>query len=54
MDTRAEIKSRGAIRFTGRGVANLVTGNIIGRTLEKPLDIDEKSIVTLADNVETS
>ena len=54
MDTRHELKSRSAIRFVGRGVANLVAGNIVGRTREKPLDIDEKSIVTLANNVETT
>jgi hypothetical protein len=54
MDTRAELKSRGAIRFSGRGVANLVMANIIGPTREKPLEIDEKSIVTVGKNVEAT
>ncbi len=51
MDTRENMKSRSAIRFSGKGRSNLLAANTIGKTLDASLNIDDASGLTLADNV---
>ena len=50
-DTREQIQSRHAIRFTGTGQGNLVGMNSIGRTTESTLVLDESAGVTAEGNV---
>ncbi len=50
-DTRAERKSRHAVRFTGTGIGNLLATNNIGPTLESALALAETSGVDVQSNV---
>ncbi|MGH7202047.1 MAG: right-handed parallel beta-helix repeat-containing protein [Planctomycetaceae bacterium] len=51
MDSREEQRSRGAIRFRGEGAMNLLASNIIGRTLDAAVQVEETSGVTVGENV---
>lgn len=50
-DSRSELKSRHAIRFRGKGNANLVGLNTIGRTVEGALEIADTAGVRLSENL---
>ncbi len=51
MDTREEKKTLGAIRFTGPGRANLITGNIVGKGAAKPIQVEDQAGVKLGENL---
>jgi hypothetical protein len=49
-DTREVPKSRRAVRFTGKGVGNLLTGNILYTPFNEPVEADEAAGLTQANN----
>ncbi len=48
IDTRQEIRSRGAIRFQGAGAHNLISSTTVGKTITETLELDDASKVTIA------